>query len=138
MTILVDTSVWSLLFRKNGPAQLPEVEALIRFLGGEAQVAITGIIAQELFYGLASSKASVTIAQTFGSLLYFSPTLDDHIAAAKLQRTLRNAGVQVSSEDALIIQLAIAYDLTLLTTDRDFVHAAQHAPLRLWTGGTTP
>lgn len=135
MTVLTDTSVWSLLFRKSGPARLPEVEALQRFLRGDAQVAITGVIAQELFYGLASSKAADAIAHTFGSLRYFAPSLDEHIAAAKLQRTLRTAGVQVSSEDALIAQLAIAHDMTLLTTDRDFVHAARHVPLRLWTPG---
>jgi predicted nucleic acid-binding protein len=130
--VLVDTSVWSLLFRKSGPAAQPEVAALQRFLGGEELVAITGVIAQELFYGLALSSASDSIARTLGALSYLAPTLDEHVAAAKLQRTLRDAGVQVSGADALIAQLAMARDLTLLTTDRDFSHAARHVPLRLW------
>ena len=133
--VLVDTSVWSLLFRKGGPAAGPEVEALKRFLGGEELVAISGVIAQELFYGLASTKAADAIARTFAALRYLAPTLDEHIAAAKLQRALRSASVQVGGADALIAQLAISRDLTLLTTDLDFSHAAQHAPLRVWIGG---
>ena len=130
--VLVDTSVWSLLFRKNGPAEVPEVEALQRFLRGEEQVAVTGVIAQELFYGLAASKLVDAIAQVFSALHFVTATLDDHIAAARLQRPLREHGVQFGSADALIAQLALAHDLTLLTTDRDFMHAAQHVPLHLW------
>lgn len=131
--VLVDTSVWSLLFRKSGPAALPEVEALQRFLGGEELVAITGVIAQELFYGLASSRTADVIARTLGALHYLAPALDEHVAAAKLQRALRDGGVQVSGADALIALLAMSRDLTLLTTDRDFFHAARRVPLRLWT-----
>ena len=130
--VLVDTSVWSLLFRRSGPAAAPEVEALKRFLGGQGLVAITGVIAQELFYGLASTKSTDTIARTFSTLSFLAPTLDEHIAAAKLRRSLRSTGVQVSSADALIGQLAIGRGLTLLATDHDFLHLARHAPLRLW------
>ncbi len=130
--VLVDTSVWSLLFRRNGPAAELEVKALRRFLGGDELVAITGIIAQELFYGLAASKAADAVERTLHTLQYITPTLDDHISAARLQRVLRHAGVQVSGADALIAELAIAHELTLLTTDRDFVHAARHVPLQLW------
>jgi predicted nucleic acid-binding protein len=34
--------------------------------------------------------------------------------------------------DALLAQLAIRHDLTLLTTDKDFTHAAKHCALRVW------
>jgi len=40
--------------------------------------------------------------------------------------------VQIGTIDALIAQLAIRHDVTLLTTDQDFAHAARHSPLRLW------
>ncbi len=134
--VMVDTSVWSLLFRRNGPASEPEVEALQRFLGGDDQVAVSGVIAQELFYGLASSRDADAVAEVFAALHFVAATLDDHIAAARLQRSLRERGVQLAGADALIVQLAIAHDLTLLTTDSDFTHAARHVPLRLWTATT--
>ena len=34
--------------------------------------------------------------------------------------------------DALLAQLCIRHDLTLLTTDKDFVRAASHCPLTVW------
>ena len=31
--------------------------------------------------------------------------------------------------------LSVEHELTLLTTDRDFVNAARHIPRRVWTAG---
>lgn len=45
--------------------------------------------------------------------------------------------MQLATVDALIAQLAIRHELTLLTTDRDFSHAARHIPLRLWNRPST-
>jgi predicted nucleic acid-binding protein len=39
---------------------------------------------------------------------------------------------QPGSVDALLAHLAIANDLALPTTDRDFESAARSVPLRLW------
>lgn len=132
MTVLVDTSVWSLLYRKGGPAGVPEVDALMRLLGGEDRVATTGVIVQELLFGLAAGKASDAVETTLRALLYLAPTLDDHAAAARLGRALRSSGIQLSSADVLIAHLCISRDVTLLSTDQDFVHAARKVPLRLW------
>jgi hypothetical protein len=40
--------------------------------------------------------------------------------------------VQIGTIDALLTQLCIRYELTLLTTDNDFVLAAAHCGLRVW------
>ena len=60
------------------------------------------------------------------------PTRDDYVGAAGLANACRQAGVQLGSADALLAQLAIANDLELLTTDRDFENAAKVVPLRVW------
>jgi tRNA(fMet)-specific endonuclease VapC len=44
----------------------------------------------------------------------------DAVGAARLQVALRHAGRQLATVDALIATIALRYDLTLLTTDRDF------------------
>ena len=137
MTVLVDTCVWSLLFRKHGPARDPEVGALRDFLSGTELVATTGTIVQELFYGLGPTSIADAVARSLRALAYIAPTLDDHIAAAALRRRLRGSGVQVGSADALIAHLAVEHDLTLLTTDNDFVHVARQVPLRLWNDQAT-
>jgi predicted nucleic acid-binding protein len=36
-------------------------------------------------------------------------------------------------EDALIAQLCIRHDVILLSTDQDFVHAAKHSSLKVWS-----
>lgn len=48
MTLLVDTSVWSLALRRDAPPEVPDVEALKRALAGTELVATTGPILQEL------------------------------------------------------------------------------------------
>lgn len=42
-------------------------------------------------------------------------------------------GVQVATIDALLAQLCIHHDLTLLTLDEDFRHVAKHSDLRVWS-----
>ena len=34
--------------------------------------------------------------------------------------------------DALLARLCIRHEMTLLTTDKDFLHAAKHCPLSVW------
>jgi predicted nucleic acid-binding protein len=41
--------------------------------------------------------------------------------------------VQVGTIDALLAQLCLRHDLTLLTTDRDFHHIARLVPLPVWS-----
>ena len=45
---------------------------------------------------------------------------DDAVEAALLRVKLRRAGRDLKTVDALIAAVAMRYDLTLLTTDRDF------------------
>ena len=67
-----------------------------------------------------------------------APQREDHIAAAALRNVCRRAGVQIGTIDALLAQLCIRYDLTLLSTDNDFVHAARHCALRVWSEKSKP
>ncbi|WP_152363424.1 type II toxin-antitoxin system VapC family toxin [Microlunatus speluncae] len=132
MTVLVDTSVWSLALRRDAPAQVAEVEALRSLLAGSDLVLTTGIIVQELLQGILPGKTRATIVERFAGLSLIQPELADHIAAAELRNTCRHAGVQLGTVDALIAQLAIRQETSLLTADQDFAHAARHIPLRLW------
>lgn len=132
MTILVDTSVWSLALRRDGEASEPEVRALKdAFLGGDV-VVTTGLVLQELLQGFSGPKAKAQIVQRFAALPFIQPDREDHVGAAGVRNVCRTAGVQVGTIDALLAQLCIRHDLTLLTTDKDFVHAAKHCPLSVW------
>ena len=94
-----------------------------------------GLILQELLQGFHGPKARDQIIKRFAALPLLTPDRQDHIAAAELRNACRRAGVQLGTIDALIAQLCIRYELTLLTTDRDFQHASKHIPLTLWMPG---
>lgn len=133
MALLVDTSVWSLAFRRGAPPNVPQVEALSRALGGADDVLTAGVVVLELLRGFLPALVSAALTERFAVMALVEPTREDYLAAAGLASTCARAGVQLGTIDALIAQLAIAHDLTLLTTDRDFEHAAAHIPLRIWT-----
>lgn len=132
MTLLVDTSVWSLAFRRDAPPSLPEVAHLASALAGAEDVAATGIIVLELLQGFVPSHVQRTLEDHLAPMVLVEPRREDYFAAARLSKTCREAGVQLGAVDSLIAQLAIANELTLLTTDRDFSNAAAHIPLKVW------
>jgi len=46
VTLLVDTSVWSLAFRRDAPAAGPEVQALRAAIDGGDAIVTTGLVLQ--------------------------------------------------------------------------------------------
>lgn len=133
MSVFVDTSVWSLALRRDQPADAPEVALLKEALFAGDTVVTTGIVIQELLQGFAGAKDRARIIERFQALQLLQPDRHTHIAAAELRSRCRRRGVQLGTIDALNAQLCIEHDLPLLTTDKDFAHAARHVPLRLAT-----
>ena len=132
MTLLVDTSVWSLALRRDGSTGAPEVRVLRDALAGSDAVVTTGLVLQELLQGFSGPRAAAAIIDRFAALPLVAPDRSDHIGAAEVRDVCRQAGVQLGTIDALLIQLCGRHELTLLTTDKDFSHAAQHVPFKLW------
>jgi hypothetical protein len=132
VTLFVDTSVWSLAFRRDTTLPAVEVLALRQALEDGDTIVTTGVILQELLQGFSGPRARKDIIDRFSALPLLVPDRQDHIEAAALRNRCRRSGVQIGTIDALLAQLCIRYGLTLLTTDRDFVHAAAHCPLRVW------
>jgi predicted nucleic acid-binding protein len=95
-------------------------------------VVTTGLVLQELLQGFAGPKAASVIIERFRSLPMIQPERQDYIAAAEVRNVCRRAGVQIGTIDALLIQLCGRHELTLLSTDKDFLHAAGHVPFKLW------
>ncbi|WP_345121456.1 PIN domain-containing protein [Quisquiliibacterium transsilvanicum] len=99
---------------------------------GSEVLVTTGLVLQELLQGFSGPKAQAQIIERFAALPLIQPDREDHISAASLRNACRRAGVQIGTIDALLAHLCIRHDLTLLTTDKDFTHAALHCPLRVW------
>lgn len=133
MSLFVDTSVWSLVLRRDGPNDLAQATALFRALESGEPIFTTGLVLQELLQGFRGPKARDGIVERFGVLPFVIPDRTDHIAAADLRNHCRRRGVQLGTIDALLAQLCIRHDLLMLTADSDFEHLARHARLKLWT-----
>lgn len=92
----------------------------------------TGLVLQELLQGFAGPKSHDLLLQRFAAIPLIVPDRPDHIAAAALRNRCRRRGIQAGTIDALLAQLCLRHDLTLLTTDADFRHIAKLSPLRVW------
>lgn len=130
MNLLVDTSAWSLALRRDSPRHWA-VESLSRALRAGDGIFTTGLILQEILQGFEGPKARQKVLDSFGSLPFLVPDRQDYIDAAELRNSCRRKGVQIGTIDALLAQLAIRHDLSLLTADGDFDHIAKLTSLQL-------
>ena len=132
MSIFVDTSVWSLALRRNSPSSAPEARALIRTIEAGEPILTTGLVLQELLQGFSGPKARRQILDRFSAVPLLAPNRDDHIQAAELRNRCRRAGIQIGMIDALLAQLCMHHDLTMLSSDNDYKHIARQSSLKLW------
>lgn len=132
MTLLVDTSVWSLALRRDAEVATNEVLALREAIEGSDVVVTTGLVLQELLQGFNGPNDRQAIIDRFGALPLIQPDREDHVAAAEVRNACSRSGVQIGTIDALLIQLCGRYDLTLLSSDKDFLNAARFVPFNLW------
>jgi predicted nucleic acid-binding protein len=130
--LFVDTSVWSLAFRRDMPSAAPQVRELIHRLDSGQNIFATGLVLQELLQGFSGPKARSQIVDRFSALPFLNPKRSDHIEAAELRNRCRRAGIQIGTIDALLAQLCIGNDLLMLTTDQDFELISRHSGLRVW------
>ena len=132
MNLFVDTSVWSLALRRDQTSEGAEVGMLIRALKDGEALFTTGLVLQELLQGFAGPKSMDQIVERFSALPLIVPDRDDHVQAAELRNHCRRKGVQIGTIDALLAQLCIRHDLTMLTADQDFRRITKHAELKVW------
>ena len=128
MSLFVDTSIWSLALRRDSPASSREVRALVRAIEAGETLLTTGLVLQELLQGFSGPKSRNRIVDRFSSVPLLVPDRDDHVRAAELRNHRRRNGVQVGTIDALLAQLCIRHDLTMLTADKDFGRIAPITP----------
>ena len=133
MSLFVDTSVWSLAFRRDAPASANERRELVRAIEAGEELVTTGLVLQELLQGFSGPRDRRQILDRFAALPVLVPDRREHADAAELKNKCRRRGVQTGTIDALLAQLCLRHDLMMLTADRDFRNIARHCVLRLWT-----
>jgi predicted nucleic acid-binding protein len=133
--LLVDTSVFIEFFKGS---IIKETELLAEALRQQKNVALTGIIYQEVLQGIRKDKDFKDIKNILDDFVYLNTPEDIYLDSAQLFRKLRKKGVTVrKSADILIAQMAIHHNISLLQFDRDFKNIAKHSRLKLHSALTT-
>jgi predicted nucleic acid-binding protein len=123
----------ALAFRRDRPAPGAAVGELMRSIEVGETILTTGLVLQELLQGFSDPKARAQILDRFSALPLLMLQRDDHVQAAELRNRCRRGGTQIGTIDALLAQLCIRHDLTMLTNDKDFRQLARHCALKVWT-----
>lgn len=128
--IVVDSNTWADFF--NG-ARNPHADRLEDALEEETDMAVIPVIITEVLQGFRSDAGFRRAERVLVSLPVMHPTVECHVRAARLFRSLRAKGVTVrGAVDCIIAQLCMDIDAELLSPDVDFLHIARHTSLRLW------
>src|SRR5262245_23315165 len=106
--------------------------ALVEAIRNGETIVTTGLVLQELLQGFSGPKARDQILDRFSAVPLLAPDRNDHIEAAGLRNRCSRNGVRIGTIDALLAQLCIRHDLTMLTSDNDFRRIADRSKLRLW------
>jgi predicted nucleic acid-binding protein len=108
------------------------VRELRRAIEEDATIVTTGLVLQELLQGFAGPRQRTEIINRFSALPFLTPDRRDHIEAAELKNLCRRHGLQIGTIDALLAQLCLRHELTMLTTDADFDGVSKLSPLLVW------
>jgi predicted nucleic acid-binding protein len=129
--VLVDTSVWSLAFRKRGPAEHAQVTKLAELAEARDEIAITGTILQEVLQTFRDESAFSLIEAKLEPLVFLTLGRVAFVEAARLHRRCAARGFSVSTADCQIATSALRYKCSLLTADSDFERIARVCDLSL-------
>ena len=119
--IVVDTSALSFVFRRRGTmTPSPVVERFSALVRDNVDVAIPGIVLQELLSGVRNAEQGDALLHALGGFRILLSTREDHLQAAQVFNDCLRRGKTVASIDALIAAQTIAREAILFTTDKDF------------------
>ncbi|MCL5985299.1 MAG: PIN domain-containing protein [Actinobacteria bacterium] len=135
MKVLVDTSIWSIAFRRPVDNRTKEEEdylSNLKILIEELRVVLIGPIRQEILSGISDEKQFSQLRDKLKAFDDLPIISQDYELAAEFYNTCRNKGVQGSHIDFLICTVAHRNKLLIFTTDQDFVHYSKHINIQLY------
>ena len=124
--ILVDTSVWIDVFRRQHPLDL---ESLVPF----DEIVVCLPVVQEILQGIGDESSYRVARNALLAMPTIESSMDDGVflEAAQLFRAARRAGLTVrSSIECLIAACALRHDIPVLHSDRDFTALAKISALK--------
>lgn len=134
MIVLVDTTIWSLAFRR-GQSSATDQKLVFELteLIGELRAAMIGPVRQELLSGISDLAGFAKVRDGVAAFEDLPIVSDDYVEAARAYNTCRKKGVQGSHIDFLICAVAKRHAAPIFTSDKDFAGYARHLDVDLHT-----
>jgi predicted nucleic acid-binding protein len=134
VTVLVDTTIWSLAIRRrHGDLNAREKDIVEEWVAlvEDGQAALVGPIRQEILSGIRRPSDFDTIRRQLSAFVYLPLLPRDYDQAAAFFNTCRTKGLTGTAIDLLICAVASRVDVSIFTTDADFDLYAKHLGIRL-------
>jgi len=132
MNILVDTSVWSLAFRKKTlTLEETKIVSELKELIYEKRVIMIGPIRQELLSGIKNKKIFDQLCSKIKAFEDVSIETEDYEKAAEINNVCRSNGIQGSHIDFLIAATAMKRNIAIFTIDKDFQNYSKIVEIKL-------
>jgi len=133
MSIIVDTSVWSLALRRSASPNSPSVVTRLRDLITADRSILLGAIRQENLSGVPSAEQFTRLREYLWAFPDVELAPEDYELAAEFFNTCRSNGVQGSNTDFLICTVAHRRSYSIFTTNNDFQGFQAYIPVLLLT-----
>ena len=130
MKYLVDTSIWSLAFRRREQTHEKAV-ALLSELVNRQQAILCGPVRQELLSGIKHPEQFKLLKSRLRCFDDLIISTEDYELAAEFYNICRSKGIQGSNTDFLLCAISVNNTLTLLTSDGDFLLFKKHLKFKL-------
>ncbi len=135
MNVLVDTTVWSLAYRRSVTALNLQQRSLLNSLGeiaSDGRAQLLGVVRQEMLGGLREPSHFERLRKLLQAFPNVRLETEDYEEAARMSNTCRAKGISGSIVDYLICATAARRDWSIFTLDRDFDGYAKRLPIKLF------
>ena len=130
MKVLVDTCIWSHVFRHNKPDA--DLSGKLNELIKDGRVVMIGPIRQELLSGISDTSQFKKLRNKLSFFEDLSLVSDYFVKAAEFCNICRKKGIQGSTTDFLICAISSLQKLQIYTDDKDFMNYKKYLPIHLY------
>ena len=135
MNAIVDTTAWSLGYRRAARALSSKEQLCLQFLTelmSDGQAQMLGVVRQELLSGLREGPQFERLRHLLQAFSDVHLETEDYEEAARMSNVCRAKGITGSMVDYLICATAARRDWSIFTLDHDFEGYAKHLPIKLF------
>lgn len=134
MNVLVDTSIWSLAYRRSAKALNPQQRTLLNSLGelaSDGRAQLLGMVRQEMLSGLREPSQFERLRKLLQAFPNVRLETEDYEEAARVSNICRAKGITGSMVDYLICATATRREWSIFTLDHDFDRYAKYLSIKL-------